>query len=185
MIWVKNMNNVSSPARLHAIIARERRRAVVFRRGPSKKVAVIGWNLNTDEFTIGQWFKGRIYEYRCDLSPDGRYLLYFAAKYGINPVDARIEELVKAELGEFDWGNYEGKNVPLKTHEQRAFVFSLQLRSCTGIFLHKKCNFLGAAAKRVWFGVSLLKDRPAGFRANIQLTGGTLSLRRGYILAGA
>ena len=79
----------------------------------------------------------------------------------------------------------EGKNVPLKTHEQRAFVFSLQLRSCTGIFLHKKCNFLGAAAKRVWFGVSLLKDRPAGFRANIQLTGGTLSLRRGYILARA
>lgn len=98
------------PARIHAIIARERRRAVVFRRGPSKKVAVIGWNLNTDEFTPGQWFKGRIYEYRCDLSPDGRYLLYFAAKYGINPVEARIEELVKAELGEFDWGNYSEKN---------------------------------------------------------------------------
>lgn len=98
------------PARIHAIIARERRRAVVFRRGPSKKVAVIGWNLNTDEFTTGQWFKGRIYEYRCDLSPDGRYLLYFAAKYGINPVEARIEELVKAELGEFDWGNYSEKN---------------------------------------------------------------------------
>lgn len=99
-----------TPARLHAIIARERRRAVVFRRGPSKKVAVIGWNLNSDEFTPGQWFKGRIYEYRCDLSPDGNYLLYFAAKYGTNPVEARIEELVKTELGEFDWGNYSEKN---------------------------------------------------------------------------
>jgi len=30
---------------------------------------------------MGQWFKGRIYERRSDLSPDGKYLIYFAAKY--------------------------------------------------------------------------------------------------------
>ncbi len=27
---------------------------------------------------MGQWLKGRIYERRCDLSPDGKYLIYFA-----------------------------------------------------------------------------------------------------------
>jgi hypothetical protein len=32
-------------------------------------------------FEVGQWFKGRIYERRCDLSPNGRLLVYFAAKY--------------------------------------------------------------------------------------------------------
>jgi hypothetical protein len=29
----------------------------------------------------GQWLKGRIYERRCDLSPAGDFLIYFAAKY--------------------------------------------------------------------------------------------------------
>ncbi len=51
---------------------------VVFRRGPSKAVAVIGWDRATDTFEVGQWLRGRIYERRCDLSPDGRHLLYFA-----------------------------------------------------------------------------------------------------------
>lgn len=32
-----------------------------------------------DTFTPGQWLKGRIYERRCDLSPDGLQLLYFAS----------------------------------------------------------------------------------------------------------
>ncbi|MFO0774023.1 MAG: hypothetical protein U0172_05090 [Nitrospiraceae bacterium] len=36
------------------------------------------WDRRTDRFTLGQWFKGRIYERRCDLSPDGTHLLYFA-----------------------------------------------------------------------------------------------------------
>ncbi|MGI4790693.1 MAG: hypothetical protein ACRYFS_17805 [Janthinobacterium lividum] len=34
----------------------------------------------TDTFTPGQWFHGRIFEKRCDLSPDGTLLIYFAQK---------------------------------------------------------------------------------------------------------
>ena len=68
-------------ARVHAILARESNRAVVFRRGPSDQVAVIGWDRGNDTFLPGQWFHGRIYEYRCDLTPDGKHLLYFAADY--------------------------------------------------------------------------------------------------------
>jgi hypothetical protein len=41
-------------------------------------VCSIGWNLDTDEFQLGQWLRGRIYERRADISPDGRYLIYFA-----------------------------------------------------------------------------------------------------------
>lgn len=67
--------------RLHVLLARDGSTAVVFRRGPSKQVLVLRWNLGTDELETGQWLKGRIYERRCDLSPSGDRLIYFAAKY--------------------------------------------------------------------------------------------------------
>ena len=51
------------------------------RRGPTDHVQLVAWDTDTDEFTAGQWFKGRIHEDRCDLSPDGRYFVYFAAKH--------------------------------------------------------------------------------------------------------
>jgi hypothetical protein len=65
-------------ARLHMILARKAHTAVIFRRGPSKWVQLIKWNTDTDDFDLGQWFHGRIYERRCDLSPDGSLLVYFA-----------------------------------------------------------------------------------------------------------
>lgn len=67
--------------RLYAILARDGRSAAVFRRGPSKQVLVLRWWLDGDRLEVGQWFNGRIYERRCDLSPDGDLLIYFAAKW--------------------------------------------------------------------------------------------------------
>jgi hypothetical protein len=67
--------------RLYSILARDAPRGVVFRRGPSKQVLLILWQTDTDEFIEGQWLKGRIYERRCDLSPSGERLVYFAADY--------------------------------------------------------------------------------------------------------
>ena len=69
------------PARLHVILARDASKAVVFRRGPSNRVCTVGWDLETDTFTMGQWLKGRIYEYRSDLSPDGELMIYFATDF--------------------------------------------------------------------------------------------------------
>ncbi|MBP2300578.1 hypothetical protein [Azospirillum picis] len=71
----------SSATRLYAILARNARTGVIFRRGPSRHVQLIRWDLRDDTFEHGQWFKGRIYERRCDLSPSGRLLVYFAATY--------------------------------------------------------------------------------------------------------
>jgi hypothetical protein len=68
-------------ANLFVILAREARTGVIFRRGPSKQVLLIKWNLKNDSFETGQWFKGRIYERRCDLSPSGDLLVYFAGKH--------------------------------------------------------------------------------------------------------
>jgi hypothetical protein len=71
----------AAPARLYCLLAREARTGVIFRRGPSRHVHLIKWNLNDDTFEFGQWLKGRIYERRCDLSPNGDKLIYFAATY--------------------------------------------------------------------------------------------------------
>ena len=74
--------NPSPPStRLYAIVARKAPVAVVFRRGPSKQVLLVRWDTKTHRFQAGQWFKGRIHEQRCDLTPSGEKLVYFAAKH--------------------------------------------------------------------------------------------------------
>ena len=78
--------NTKPPCRLFAILARKAPIGVIFRRGPSDWVRLIKWHTDTDEIERGQWFHGRIYEKRCDLSPHGHLLVYFAAKrFKIDP----------------------------------------------------------------------------------------------------
>jgi hypothetical protein len=66
------------PARLHVLLASQSPHAVVLRKGPANAVCSILWDRSTDTFTVGQWMRGRIYERRADLSPDGKYMIYFA-----------------------------------------------------------------------------------------------------------
>jgi hypothetical protein len=67
--------------RLWVLQAKSAPVAVILRRGPSRQVQMIRWDQQDDSFLCGQWFKGRVYERRCDLSPDGKYLLSFAANH--------------------------------------------------------------------------------------------------------
>lgn len=71
-----------TPPRLSVLTARDCSRAVILRRGPARVVATIGWDRDDDSFQEGQWLRGRIYEHRSDLSPDGRHLIVFAGKGG-------------------------------------------------------------------------------------------------------
>lgn len=66
------------PARVHPILARKANTAVIIRRGPSKSVCTMLWDRRNDTFKLGQWLRGRIYERRSDLSPDGKHFIYFA-----------------------------------------------------------------------------------------------------------
>ncbi len=54
---------------------------LVIRRGPSQRVGLFGWNRHTNEITLGQWLKGKIFPKRCDISPDGKHIIYFASDY--------------------------------------------------------------------------------------------------------
>jgi hypothetical protein len=69
-------------ARVDAVLARDAPVCIVFRRGPSDWVSVIRWDLESDELAYGDWFRGRLYTRRCDLSPAGDRLVYFAANFG-------------------------------------------------------------------------------------------------------
>ena len=90
-------------ARLHAILAREAPKAIIFRRGPSGQVCTVGWDLETDTFTTGQWLKGRIYEYRSDLSPDGKFMIYFATDYRRpDTIQQLAEKLREEKFGPLD-----------------------------------------------------------------------------------
>ncbi len=77
---IRMQKQLIPPCRLLVLFARRTSRAVIFRRGPSKWTQLILWDTKTDEFAYGQWFKGRIYVRRCDLSPDGTKLVYFVSK---------------------------------------------------------------------------------------------------------
>jgi hypothetical protein len=63
-------------------MARQADVALILRRGPTRWVELILWDTKKDKFQRGQWFHGRIYDERCDLSPDGTKFIYFASKYG-------------------------------------------------------------------------------------------------------
>jgi hypothetical protein len=66
------------PARISVIPSPKSSRAIILRRGPTRHVAVIGWDRETDEIKLGQWLKGTIYPAQSDLSPDGEHFVYFA-----------------------------------------------------------------------------------------------------------
>ncbi|HEY2368119.1 MAG TPA: hypothetical protein VGH87_17090 [Polyangiaceae bacterium] len=67
--------------RIYVLLARKADSALVFRRGPTKRVLLLRWDLTDDTIREGQWLHGHIYERRCDLSPSGEHLVYFAAKW--------------------------------------------------------------------------------------------------------
>lgn len=66
------------PARVYVLLARDAPLGVVVRRGPAKRVCTMMWDLSTDTFQMGQWLIGRILERESDLSPDGKYFIYYA-----------------------------------------------------------------------------------------------------------
>lgn len=68
------------PPRLYAIVATAAPVALVFQRGPSGWWSLHRWDLSTGQLQPGAAFHGTLYPRRCDLSPRGDLLAYFALK---------------------------------------------------------------------------------------------------------
>lgn len=69
-------------ARIHLLSAQARPVVIVIRRKPTRVFHVLRWNTRNDTIEAGSWFFGRLYEKRCDVSPDGEWMIYFAAAPG-------------------------------------------------------------------------------------------------------
>lgn len=62
-------------------LARQSHFGVILRRGPTDWWRLTLWDTVNDCFEDGQWFRGRIYPEKCDVSPDGRLFVYFGGKF--------------------------------------------------------------------------------------------------------
>jgi len=51
---------------------------VVLRRGPTDRYHAIMYHTDTDRVEHGSWFAGKLYHFRCDLSHDGKRMVYLA-----------------------------------------------------------------------------------------------------------
>ena len=71
------MTPAPSP-RLHVLLRPGCPTALVIRQGPSRTFCTLSWNLGRDHFECGQWVKHRLYPERGDISPDGKWHIYFA-----------------------------------------------------------------------------------------------------------
>jgi hypothetical protein len=70
------------PPRLFGISATAADVVAVLRRGPSNWTHVGLWDVASPAFHGGTWLSGTVYPQRCDVSPDGRFLCYFALRGG-------------------------------------------------------------------------------------------------------
>src|SRR5687768_7653267 len=70
----------SASPRIYCIPAIQVPVVAVFRRGPSNWSHIGRWDLAAGQYEPGAWLGGRIFPRRSDLSPDGRWLCYFAHK---------------------------------------------------------------------------------------------------------
>jgi hypothetical protein len=75
-----NRGAASAKVTLFGIVARDAPVAVVFRRGPTRHVRLIRWDLRTDALTLGQWLVGTVDAGPSGLSADGELLVYCARK---------------------------------------------------------------------------------------------------------
>jgi hypothetical protein len=66
---------------MQVLLARQASVGVILRRGPTRWWRVTLWETRRDRFEGGQWFRGRIYPDKCDVSPDGKLFIYFAGKF--------------------------------------------------------------------------------------------------------
>lgn len=72
----------AAPARIHLLPAKEAPVVIVMRRKPSRLFHVLSLNTQTGHYEPGAWFTGKLYSMRCDVSFDGKWLVYLALGAG-------------------------------------------------------------------------------------------------------
>jgi hypothetical protein len=69
------------------LLARQANVGIILRRGPNEWWRLTLWDTKRDAFEAGQWFRGRLYPEKCDVSPNGKLFIYFAGKFSGRSMD--------------------------------------------------------------------------------------------------
>jgi hypothetical protein len=77
---------------MSVLLAKQANVGVILRRGPTAWWRVTLWDTKRDRFEGGQWFRGRIYPEKCDVSPDGKLFVYFAGKFNRRSEDKGYQD---------------------------------------------------------------------------------------------
>src|SRR5262249_6582239 len=72
------MTPQQSKSRVHFLTAKQAPVVVVLQRKRSKLFHVLAVNTQTFKVEEGSWFRGKIYPLRCDVSFDGKFMVYLA-----------------------------------------------------------------------------------------------------------
>jgi len=70
----------TAACRLFIIPAQSAPIAAILRRGPTSWFQITKWDMKANTFSPGAWLRGRIYEDKCDVSPDGVLFVYSVYK---------------------------------------------------------------------------------------------------------
>ena len=70
-------NKTLPHCRIKFLFSRGGKRCVILRRGPSKWVRLILWDMAKNEFLAGQWLNGPVQDF--DISPNGEHIIYFVS----------------------------------------------------------------------------------------------------------
>lgn len=94
---------------LFVIVSSNKNYAVIFRTTGRKLTLLVKWDLTSDLITHGQWIDGRIFNDACDISPNGKYLIYKINKkvttkdkdFGVVTIISRLPNFTALGM----WGN--------------------------------------------------------------------------------
>jgi hypothetical protein len=119
------MVQIVNKSRLHLLPAKAAPVMVILQRKRAKLLHVIKLNTRTHQIEHGSWFRGKLYKHRCDVSFDGKFMVYLAmGDYGdtwngiCQPPWLKTRFDAK-NLGSWNGGGYfSGKRV-LKTNSWR------------------------------------------------------------------
>jgi len=64
----------------HGIVARDAPTVVILRRGPTRHVRMLTWDLRDDTIQAGQWLVGQVDPWPCGVSPNGELFVYEGKK---------------------------------------------------------------------------------------------------------
>src|SRR5262245_19490094 len=69
-------------SRVHFLVAKEAPVVVVLQRKRAKLFHVLTIDAGTHQVQEGSWFEGKIYQQDCDVSFDGKFMVYLAMGHG-------------------------------------------------------------------------------------------------------